>query len=89
MDNMQHKAGAKILAWRQRHSVTRDALGERLGEKLGREALPKQTIYNWEARGKVARPPIQRVLVDMGVCSAADWLEPAPEAESSADSAAA
>ena len=36
-----------------------------------------QTVYNWEARGKVARPAAQKRLAELGICMPSDWLEPA------------
>lgn len=80
-----HLAGAKIRAWRDANGVTVEALGARLGRALGRAALPRQTIYNWESRGKDARPDVRRVLQQWGVCDSGDWLEPAPANAAQAD----
>lgn len=71
-------AGAKIRRWREAQGLSAEALGERIDPE---RIIPAQTVYNWETRGKVARPRLQKLLADKGVCSAADWLEPADEVE--------
>ena len=75
-----HRAGQKIRRWRERHGLSAEALGERL-RRPGAPGLPvpAHTIYNWEARGKIARAGHQLRLAELGICTAADWLEPASD----------
>jgi NAD+ synthase (glutamine-hydrolysing) len=71
-----HLAGELIRAWRLSHTPPMSA--EQLGALLGGDkALPAHTIYNWERRGKIARPALQRRFVELGICAPADWIEPA------------
>lgn len=72
-----HRAGEKIRAYRLKHELSAEELGERIDPP---RKVPAQSIYNWETRGKVARPPLQRRLNLLGICDPADWLEPAKEA---------
>jgi NAD+ synthase (glutamine-hydrolysing) len=73
-----HRAGQKIRAWRAEKALTGEEFGALVAARVeGLARCPAQTVYNWEASGKVARAPIQRALIDMGVCEAADWLAPA------------
>lgn len=72
-----HRAGEKIRAYRQEHGLSAEELGKRIDPP---RTIPAQSIYNWETRGKVARPPLQRRLNLLGICAPADWLEPAKEA---------
>ena len=39
--------------------------------------MAAHTIYNWEERGKVARPGPQKRLIALGICQPEDWLLPA------------
>ena len=71
-----HLAGYKIRAWRDAHNPPLSA--EEFGIRFG-DPWPSRTVYGWESKGKVARPPVQRRLADLGICSPEDWLEPAPE----------
>ena len=71
-----HWAGYKIRAWRDAHNPPLSA--EEFGIQFG-DPWPSRTVYGWESKGKVARPPVQRRLADLGICSPEDWLEPAPE----------
>ncbi|NNF93540.1 MAG: NAD(+) synthase, partial [Altererythrobacter sp.] len=71
-----HLAGYKIRAWRDAHKPPLSA--EEFGIQFG-DPWPSRTVYGWESKGKVARPPVQRRLADLGICSPEDWLEPAPE----------
>ena len=77
-----HRAGEKIRAWReaQEPPLSAEAFGARYGDP---EPWPSRTVYGWEAKGKIARAAVQKRLAQLGVCSAADWLEPAlaPEEE--------
>ena len=75
-----HKAGQKIRAWRENHTppLSAEEFGTRYGEP---DPWPSRTVYGWEAKGKVARPGVQKRLAQLGVCQPGDWLEPArPEA---------
>lgn len=74
---MQHRAGAKIRAFRSEHGLSAEELGKRINPP---GQIPAQTVYNWEARGKVARPALQRKLAELDICEASDWLVPAEEA---------
>ncbi len=71
-----HKAGKLIREWRQAHDPPLSA--EEFGARYG---APKpwrgQTVYNWEARGKIARPAVQKRLAELGICRPSDWLEAA------------
>ena len=70
-----HKAGSKIRAWREAHEPPLSA-GE-FGERYGTpEPWPSRTVYGWEAKGKIARPQVQKRLAELGICQPADWLEP-------------
>jgi len=73
----QHRAGEKIRAYRLEHKLSAEELGKRIDPP---RTIPAQSVYNWETRGKVARPPLQRRLNLLGICDPADWLEPAKEA---------
>lgn len=68
-------AGAKIRRWREAHRLTLQAFGEQLDPK---RIVPTTTIYNWETLGKVARPRLQRIMQDKGICEAGDWLKACP-----------
>lgn len=70
-----HLAGHKIRQWREASGLSAEQLGERLDPK---GIVSRHTVYGWEQRGKVAKPPMQRRLADMGICAADDWLRPAP-----------
>jgi len=71
-----HKAGRLIREWRLAHDPPLSA--EEFGERYGRPGPWRgQTVYNWEARGKIARPAAQRRLAELGICRPSDWLEPA------------
>ena len=72
-----HRAGEKIRAFRSEHGLSAEELGKRINPPC---LIPAQTIYNWEKRGKVARPWLQRKLNELGICDPADWLAPAKEA---------
>ena len=74
-----HRAGQLIRNWRklQKPPISAEALGILLGAP---NPLPKQTIYNWESRGKVARPGIQRKLAELGVTTVGQ-LRSLPPAE--------
>lgn len=70
-----HKAGQKIRAWREAHIPPLSA--EEFGERYGApERWASRTVYGWEAKGKVARPPVQKRLAELGICEPADWVEP-------------
>jgi len=71
-----HKAGALIRAWREAQHPPLSAA--EFGALHGNpEPWPSRTVYGWEAKGKVARPAIQRQLAALGICQPADWLDPA------------
>lgn len=70
-------AGAKLRAWRNARKMSAKALGEKLGQLAGCDAVPQVTVFNWELRGKEPRPPLRKALQDLGACDAGDWLEPA------------
>jgi NAD+ synthase (glutamine-hydrolysing) len=71
-----HLAGMKIRQWRESRNPPLSA--EEFGEKFG-DPWPSRTVYGWEAKGKIARSPVQKRLAEMGICSLEDWLEPAPD----------
>ena len=71
-----HLAGLKIRQWRESRNPPLSA--EEFGEKFG-DPWPSRTVYGWEAKGKIARAPVQKRLAEMGICSLEDWLEPAPQ----------
>lgn len=73
----QHRAGEKIRAFRNENGLSAEELGKRIAPP---QRIPAQTVYNWETRGKVARPHLQRRLNELGICEPADWLAPAREA---------
>lgn len=81
MDTLPHQAGRKIRDWRAKRSLNAEDFGAMVGGLVDRAPYPAQSVYNWEARGKVARPPVQRALAELGVCEAGDWLELVPEQE--------
>lgn len=74
-----HKAGQNIRKWRKAHNPPLSA--EEFGAQYG---TPKPwsgaTVYGWENGGKVARPPVQRTLSSLNICSASDWNESASDA---------
>ncbi len=70
-----HRAGQKIRQWRENHQPPLSA-GE-FGRIAGTpEPWPSRTVYGWEAKGKIPRPPVQKRLAELGICDPADWLEP-------------
>lgn len=71
-----HKAGVEIRKWRQDRKMTAQALGDRIGD------VPAQTVYGWESRDKIASPAHQRRLIELGICTADDWLRPVEGAPS-------
>ncbi len=74
-----HKAGQKIRAWREGQVPPLSA--EEFGAVYGApDGWPSRTVYGWEVKGKIPRPPVQRRLAQLGICDPADWLEPAPPA---------
>ena len=77
LDGELHLAGRKIEAYRIANGLKRGTFAEMIARELGREEFPVSTIYNWERRGKDARPPLRKLLQDWGVCTADDWLYPA------------
>ena len=72
-----HLAGHKIRLWREAHDppLSAEEFGARYGDT---QPWPSRTVYGWEAKGKVARPKVQKRLSQLGICEPADWLEPAP-----------
>jgi NAD+ synthase (glutamine-hydrolysing) len=75
-----HKAGRLIRAWRLAHRPPLSA--KEFGERYGAPRPWRgQTVYNWESRGKIARPAVQRRLAELGICTPSDWLEPADAAD--------
>jgi len=81
-----HLAGFKIRQWREAHDPPLSA--EEFGERYG-DPWPSRTVYGWEAKGKIARAPVQKKLAELGVCEPSDWLEPAKSAPAGARSVAA
>ncbi|RGP41055.1 NAD(+) synthase (glutamine-hydrolyzing) [Altererythrobacter insulae] len=77
-----HLAGYKIRNWREAHNPPLSA--EEFGAKFG-DPWPSRTVYGWESKGKIARAPVQRKLADLGICQPEDWLQPAPEQNTSGD----
>lgn len=76
MEQVNHIAGVKIRRWRKAHNVSARELGEQLDPER-REQVSPHAIYNWEERGRVARPKYQRWFDALGICEADDWLRPA------------
>ncbi len=76
---MTHLAGHKIRAWREAHDppLSAQEFGALFGDN-GAKGWPSRTVYGWEAKGKVARPKVQKRLAELGICQPADWLEPVP-----------
>ena len=72
-----HLAGHKIRLWREAHDPPLSA--EDFGARYGDPPWPSRTVYGWEAKGKVARPKVQKRLAQLGICDPADWLERAPD----------
>lgn len=79
-----HRAGQKIRQWRESHQPPLSA--EEFGRLCGApDGWPSRTVYGWEAKGKIPRPPVQKRLAELGICAPQDWLEPvAPPAVLSA-----
>lgn len=77
-----HLAGHKIRLWREAHGppLSAEEFGARYCDRDGKP-WPSRTVYGWEARGKVARPKVQKRLAELGICEPADWLEPAPDTQ--------
>ncbi len=74
-----HLAGHKIRLWREAHDPPLSA--EEFGAQYcdpGGKPWPSRTVYGWEAKGKVARPMVQKRLAELGICDPGDWLEEAP-----------
>lgn len=68
-----HLAGYKIRAWREAQDppLSAEEFGAQFGEP---EPWPSRTVYGWEAKGKVARPPVQKRLAELGICVPDDWV---------------
>lgn len=62
-------AGTKIRRFRETHSLSLDAFGERFG-------VPKPTVAGWETEGKRARQKAANRLAEAGVVEHADWFQP-------------
>ena len=73
---LMHLAGIKIRQWREAHKPPLSA--EEFGAEYG-DPWPSRTVYGWEAKGKIARPPVQKKLAELGICEPEDWLEDAPQ----------
>ena len=73
--SLMHLAGYRIRQWREAHDPPLSA--EEFGLRYG-DPWPSRTVYGWEAKGKIARAPVQKRLAQLGICSPEDWLEPAP-----------
>lgn len=74
-----HRAGVLIRRYRAANGLSLAQFSDQLAARMCRPCpLPRSTVDNWERYGKVARADAQRALIRMGVCEAADWLEPAP-----------
>ena len=59
-----HLAGEKIRTWREAHDPPLSA--EEFGARYGApEPWPSRTVYGWEAKGKIARPGVQKRLAEM------------------------
>ena len=67
-----HEAGRKLKAWRlaQRPPLSAADFAARHGFKT-------QTVFGWESKGRIARAAAQRILADSGICTPADWINPA------------
>ena len=79
-----HLAGHRIRLWREAHDppLSAEEFGARYCDPAG-DPWPSRTVYGWEAKGKVARPMVQKRHAALGICQPADWLEPAPSDPSS------
>ena len=78
-----HLAGHKIRQWREAHDppLSAEEFGAKYGDAKGsgqEKGWPSRTIYGWEAKGKVARPKVQKRLAQLGICEPSDWLDNAP-----------
>ncbi len=73
-----HLAGHKIRQWREAHEPPLSA--EEFGARYG-DPWPSRTVYGWEAKGKIARAPVQKRLAELGICAPEDWLETSPDAD--------
>ncbi len=74
-----HLAGHKIRQWREAHDPPLSA--EEFGAQFcdpDAKAWPSRTVYGWEAKGKVARPKVQKRLAELGICQPSDWIDNAP-----------
>jgi NAD+ synthase (glutamine-hydrolysing) len=74
-----HKAGQLIRIWRTARGLSAEEFGAHYGLP---EPWSGQTVYSWEAKGKIARPAAQRRLADLGIAQPSDWIEPAASASS-------
>lgn len=75
-----HKAGLKIRTWREAQIPPLSA--EEFGAQYGYpKAWPSRTVYGWEAKGKVARAPVQQRLANLGICEPKDWVTPVDGAD--------
>ncbi|WP_394727287.1 NAD(+) synthase [Altererythrobacter sp. GH1-8] len=82
---VMHLAGHKIRTWREAQDPPLSA--EEFGAQYGYpNAWPSRTVYGWEAKGKVARAPVQQRLSNLGICEPKDWVTPL-EGDGSAEGA--
>ena len=69
-----HRAGQKLKAWRKAQVPPLSA-----EEFAARYGFKTQTVFGWEAKGRIARASAQRTLAELGICHPGDWIEPASQ----------
>lgn len=71
-----HQAGAKIRQFRLRNRMSLASFAALVAEGTA-APLARGTVQGWETGGKIARPAAMARLLELGVCSHADWYAPA------------
>ena len=64
-----HRAGQLLRAWRSRQTPALSV--EQFAARYGFKA---QTVFGWEAKGRIARAGAQRKLAELGIAEPADWI---------------